>query len=216
MSAGAVKVIGLAGGVAAGKTTVARMFEDLGARVIDADQLGHEVLRDADVKARLRERWGARALNASGEADRKAIGDIVFGAPAEAEFLNALTHPRILARVRERIAAWRAGGDAPLIVLDAPLIYEKGRERWCDAMVFVEAPRSTRGTRAVEQRGWAPTELDRREAAQMAPEEKKLRARLRIDNGGALTETRRQVREVFDRLVSDEVRDRSEIQCSEE
>ena len=195
------KVVGMAGGVASGKSAVASLFGELGAKIIDADMLGHEALKDPDVKQALRERWGPEILDPRGEVDRGSVARIVFDDEAAREFLTDLVHPRIRQRIRARMDGWRQDPDAPLVVLDAPLVFEGELEEWCDLVVFVDAGRHVREGRARRRLGWDAAEMTRRESAQMSPDEKKRRSDVVIDNGGSLEQTRRQVKALFDRLV---------------
>ena len=194
-------VLGLAGGVASGKSTVAAMFRELGAGVVDADRLGHEALRDEDVKAGLRERWGEEALTAEGEVDRARVAQMVFADEAARRFLNELVHPRIRQRIRRDIENLSREG-ARLIVLDAALLFEGGLESWCDAVAFVRAAKDERSKRAHRDRAWDAGEVARREAAQMDPEEKLRRSDEVIDNGGDLERTRSQVRDIYERMAA--------------
>lgn len=194
-------VLGLAGGVAAGKSTVAEMFRELGAGTVDADLIGHETLGDDEVKAAIRRRWGAEAFTPEGEVDRMRVAKLVFGDDQARRFLNDLVHPRIRRRMRREMDELARQG-APLIVLDAALLFEGGLETWCDAVAFVQAPPDARQSRALQDRGWTATEHTLREGAQMDPEEKRRRCTVSIDNSGPPDKTRRQVREVFLRMVA--------------
>src|SRR4029079_10630951 len=100
-------ILGLVGGIASGKSLVANILRDFGAVVLDADRVGHEVLREADTIAAVKARWGDGVLDAPGQISRRAVAKIVFAAGNEAErkFLEELTHPRIEARLREQLAA---------------------------------------------------------------------------------------------------------------
>src|SRR5438309_396571 len=112
-------VIGLIGGIGAGKTTAARCFAARGGRVIDADALGHEALRQPDVAARLVERWGERVQKLDGSLDRRAIAKIVFADPNERNALEGVVFPYIEQRCREEIARATADPATRFAVLDA-------------------------------------------------------------------------------------------------
>ena len=193
------KALGLSGGVAAGKSMVARMFAELGASVIDADRMGHDMLRRDDIKAALRERWGDGVFREDGEVDRQKVAEIVFGNGDARRFLNGLVHPPIRQRIREVMDRMRAEG-APLVVLDAALLFEGGLEAWCDAVAFVNADEEARAARAKNERGWSADELGRRESAQIDPSEKMRRSDFVIDNSGERERTFEQVREIYNRL----------------
>src|SRR5947209_5357287 len=123
-----------------GKSRVADEFRRRGAPVISGDALGHEALRQPEIRNRLIERWGERVLNERGEVDRSKVAAIVFADPEELKALETLVHPWIGARVREEVAAT----DAPLVVLDAAVLLEAGWQDACDTIVFVHAPRDVR------------------------------------------------------------------------
>jgi len=195
------RVIGLAGGVASGKSTVAGLLAEMGAAVVDADRIGHAVLDEPEVREAVRGRWGDEVMSPGGGVDRGRLAAIVFKRPEDLRALNGLTHPRIRERMRREIEHWAAEERAPLIVLDAALLFEGGLDGWCDGVVFVEAGEAARGRRAQQSRGWTPEETGRREGAQMAPEEKKRRCAWVIVNDGNLETTRRQARELFERLT---------------
>jgi dephospho-CoA kinase len=195
-------VIGLLGGVASGKSFVAHQLKNRGAVVLDADGAGHDVLREEQVKAALRQHWGEHVFGPDGEIDRPAVGRIVFAdspdGPRELKFLEQLTHPRITERLRQQMAEASAAG-VPAIVLDAAVMLKAGWDRLCDAVWFVDAPRSVRLQRA-RQRGWSEEQFAAREAAQESLEEKRRRANAVIDNSGSPEHTAEQVDALWEQL----------------
>lgn len=179
-------VIGLVGGVASGKSYVGNLLEKLGAQRIDADRLGHEVLRLNEVRDRLAEIWGPTILTPQAEVDRTKVGKLVFGSSSDAaahlKQLEAIVHPRIRTLAFERIAAIRSSADVPLaIVIDAPLLIEAGWEPMCDFILFIDSPREQRVQRATA-RGWAESHFADREASQLSLDEKRSRATHFFDN----------------------------------
>ncbi len=187
--------VGILGGVACGKSLVARHFTQLGAGVIDADRLGHESLDEPAVQAALRDRWGERVFGPDGKINRGSVADIVFATTSEGDaerhFLEKLVHPRIAHRltvVRDRFLTQKYR----VVVLDAPLLIEAGWDRLCSKLVFVDAPRQLRLARAAA-RGWTERDVVRREAAQVPLEVKRRRADVTIDNSGTPRETQAQV-----------------------
>lgn len=193
-------VLGLLGGIAAGKTTVARMLAGLGARVVSADAIGHAALADPAVRDRIAARWGPAVLDPAGRVDRGRLAGQVFADPAEVAALEALTHPAILAEMQRQIAQARAAG-ATAIVLDAPLLVEVEFDRLCDCLVFVDCPDGVRRARAA-QRGWDPAELARRERLQRPLDAKRARARFVIDGNASLETTLRQVQELWQEILA--------------
>jgi dephospho-CoA kinase len=195
--------LGLVGGIASGKSVVADCFRDLGALVLDADQAGHEVLREPDIVAALRQRWGDRVVDPAGQISRRAVAQIVFASGNEAEkrFLENLTHPRIQMRLQQEMAKALAQTPPPRVaVIDAALLFEAGWDKLCDKIVYIDAPRDARLERAV-RRGWSAEQLAAREAAQMPLEEKASRSHILIRNVKTLEYVRDVVRLTWNDLV---------------
>ncbi|MEL7474196.1 MAG: dephospho-CoA kinase [Planctomycetota bacterium] len=177
-------VIGLAGGIGAGKSAVASAFAELGLLVSDSDRAAKAMLDRDEVSAMLVEWWGERVLDATGRVDRAGIAAIVFEQPHERERLEALVHPLLKAGRSELIERARTEG-APGVVIDAPLLFEAGLDEECDAVVFVAAPRAVRLERLRRDRGWDEHELARRERAQWPIERKREGCSHEIDNAKA-------------------------------
>jgi dephospho-CoA kinase len=201
--------IGLSGGIGTGKSSVVRMFADLGAVVVDADAIVHELqARGQPLVAEIAEAFGPGVLDAQGGLDRAALGAIVFRDPAARTRLNDLVHPKVGAEFARRIAAARASGAGVLVRVNPPGF--EGRSRgpgWgarmeFDATVLVYAPEALQIERQLSRDGCARDEAVRRVRAQMPIEEKKALADYVIDNSGTLEETSRQVREVFSRNLA--------------
>jgi dephospho-CoA kinase len=201
--------IGLSGGIGTGKSQVARMFAALGAVVIDADAIVHELqARGQPLVAEIAEAFGPGVLDAQGVLDRAALGAVVFRDPEARTRLNNLVHPKVGAEFARRVAAARASG-ARVLVLDIPLLFE-GRSRGTgsasrmdfDATVLVYAPEALQVERQLSRDGCSRDEALRRVRAQMPIEEKKPLADYVIDNSGTLAETERQVRDVLSRILA--------------
>ena len=186
-------MVGLAGGVGSGKSTVAAIFRKQGAVGIDADQLGHAVLAWPRVRNGLVRDWGTRILR-RGRVDRKILAGLAFRSRATIGRLNRRVHPEILREIRGRID--RAPG---WVVLDAALLFETGADALCDKIVFVSAPRAVR-LRRVRSRGWDPGEIRRRERFQLPAAYKKKKADYVIDNAGSKSRTEGQIRKICDEL----------------
>ncbi len=190
-----MKVIGILGGVASGKTFVAHALAELGAGVLDADGVGHEVLQTPEVEEFIRQQWGEGVFGKDGHVDRKRLAELVFGETSEAvkarKRLEQILHPEIERRLdgeAERMA--KAG--LPAAVLDAPLLAEAGWLRKCDLLVFVEAPRPLRLARA-QQRGWSEKDFSAREGVQESLDYKRRLADWVIDTSRSPEHTRAQV-----------------------
>lgn len=182
-------VIGLVGGVASGKSTVAGLFAQHGLRHIDADAHAREASSDPEVLTQVRTSLGERFV-ADGRLDRAALAERVFADEAAKATLEAILHPRVRARIRAELDEARGAGRSSL--LDVPLLFEAGLWEDCDRIVFVEASDVTRRERA-RARGWRDDELERREQNQLPLAKKRERSDYTVYNGGELDETRRAV-----------------------
>jgi dephospho-CoA kinase len=191
-------VIGLVGAIAAGKSEVAKVLAERGCVVIDADKLAKAALLRSDVKAQLTQWWGSDVLDSSGEIDKKKLASVIFSDAAKREQLESLVHPIVHADRAAAITSAREAGK-PGVVIDAPLLFEAGSEKFCDRVLCVDAPREQRLHRVQVSRGWDDAELTRREAAQLSIEEKRKRADVTIDNNASREELRRAVLEVWNR-----------------
>jgi dephospho-CoA kinase len=186
-------VVGLIGGMGSGKSLVANVFAEHGARIISGDELGHEALRQAEIRAQLVQRWGKEVLDAMGAVDRRRVAAIVFADARERQALEAMVFPWIKRRIEEEITKTQADPNVALIVLDAAIMLETGWSKVCDRLLFVDAPRKARLRRLAEQRGWSPAEVEARERAQMPLGEKRQRANVVLDNSGSPEQLRVQV-----------------------
>jgi dephospho-CoA kinase len=190
-------IIGLTGGIGAGKSSVARILQSLGAAVIDSDRIAHEELSDLEVIATLRAWWGDKVCPSKAGVDRKALASIVFNDPAELDRLEKLLYPRIHRRREQLVAGYQADPAVRAIVLDAPKLYEAGLGDYCDAVIFVEADRSVRVRRVAASRGWTEDELRRRENLQNLLDTKRANADHVVINHANLDQLRTEVERVF-------------------
>lgn len=194
-----MRVIGLTGGIASGKSTVAKILQKLGAEVLDADQLAREaVIPCRPAYHAIVEAFGEGILNRDLTIDRKALGRIVFADPAARKRLEAITHPAIRALAGEKLAELRRGG-AGIVFYMAPLLIEAGTMSRDDEMWVVYADAGTQLKRLMARDGIGRDEALQRLAAQMPMEEKATYGKVVIDNRGTPAETERQVREVWER-----------------
>lgn len=190
-------VIGLTGGIASGKSTVAAMLDGLGAEVIDADRIARDVLDSPEVCEKLRRHWGESVFGDDGHPDRARIAESVFRDPEKLKELNGWVHPQTREQMRARLDRALRRGERGLVVIDAPLLLERELDRWCDVMVFVEADTTLRAARAQSARGWNAEEVARRETAQVQLLEKRTRADVIIENNGSREKTLAQVKQWF-------------------
>jgi dephospho-CoA kinase len=199
-----MKLLGLIGGVASGKSTVAELFRQQGAVVLDADRVGHEVLRLPGVRAVVGGRWGKEVIGSDGEIDRKALGRIVFGpppdGPRELAELERITHLEIRRRLAAEIEKLAKTGTR-LAILDAAVMLKSGWDRLCDTIAFIDVPRELRLARALS-RGWTAEDFARREAAQEPVDEKRRRANIVLDNSRDLGYIQSQVQHCWQTLAA--------------
>lgn len=190
-----MKRIGLTGGIASGKSTVARMLAERGVPVIDADRLAREVVEPGtEALAAIAARWPQ--VVREGRLDRKALGAIVFADPGERRALEAIVHPAIRRESERRMAALEAEG-VPLAVYEAALLIENGLDRVLDATVLVAAPEEVQVERLVARDGLDPEAARARIAAQLPLAEKRKRATFVIENDGDLATLRERVDRVW-------------------
>lgn len=182
-------VIGVSGGIASGKSAVARLLAGPAGVVLDADRLAHEALASDEVQERARARFGDRVFDASGALDRDALARVVFDDPEHRSALEGWIHPRVRVSMMGRLSESRAQG-VPRIVLDVPLLFENDDDHHlldeCDVLVFVAADERIREERAHRNRGWPRGELGRREACQAPLAQKRARSDHVIENDGDL------------------------------
>ena len=194
-------LIGLTGGIAAGKSLVSGRFAKLGAVVVDADRLAREVVEPGTAGlAAIAQTFGPSVITTSGELDRAALGAIVFADPDRLAALNAITHPAIRALTRERIAAAAAVDPGVTVVYDVPLLTEANVDHGYDLVVVVEADEPERIRRMVADRGMAEPEARRRLASQASDSERRAISDVVIDNSGTIGQTLDQVDAVWARV----------------
>ncbi|MBL8858950.1 MAG: dephospho-CoA kinase [Planctomycetes bacterium] len=184
-------VYGILGGIASGKSAVARLLAGKRGVVIDADRIAGELLETTDLQREIAAAFGPGVMQRDGRVDREALGRLVFGSSEARELLESFTHPRIRAKIAAALAAARERA-VERIVLDVPLLLENDAQHHlrdeCDVLVFVDTAAAERDARAVIARGWKPGEVARREQVQLAPDEKRAAADHIIQNNGTTAE----------------------------
>jgi dephospho-CoA kinase len=190
-------VIGLTGGIASGKTTVSARLEELGAQIIDADRIGHEIIAPGGpAYDPVLEAFGRDILAPDGTVDRRKLGALAFADPERLKRLNGISHPIMARRMGEQIAAARARRPAerpPLIVLDAAILLEAGWDRLCDAVWAVEAPPEAALARLIARSGLSEEQARRRLDSQWSNAERAKRAQRVISNSGTIDALKNQV-----------------------
>jgi dephospho-CoA kinase len=192
--------VGLTGGIACGKSTVARMLGERGALLIDFDALARRVLEPGgEVYREVIRAFGEEMLAADGRIDRGRLGAVVFADGGKREILNGLVHPAVLQAWRQRLG--EIGSDrSGVVVSDIPLLFEAGLEGQVDLVVLVYLPPEEQARRLMARNGFDRAEALRRMAAQMPIDRKVPLADLVIDNGGSLARTAREVDRVWGEL----------------
>jgi dephospho-CoA kinase len=192
--------VGLTGGVASGKSTVAALLRELGAVVVDSDVLAREVVEPGTPGlAAVVEAFGPEVLTADGRLDRPALGAVVFGDEPARRRLEGILHPLIRARAAELEAAAPAG---TVVVHDIPLLAETGQADRFDAVVVVDVPVETQVARMVRDRGMSREDALARVKAQASREERLAVATQVVENTGTREDLRDRVTEVLEELVS--------------
>lgn len=186
--------IGLTGGIACGKSTVAAMLVRRGALLVDADRIAREVVEPgAPVLIQVIDRFGADLLLEDGSLDRKKLGERVFGNPGALKDLEALLHPPIRTTMRERMQAYETQHPDKLVVVDVPLLYESNLQAMYNQVMVVYVPRSVQMERLMKRDGLTEEQANKRLNSQMPIETKKELADIVIDNSGTMEETEQQI-----------------------
>ena len=189
-------IIGVTGGIASGKSTVARAFEALGVPWVDADDVAREVVEPGEpALAEIHERFGRRVLNDDGTLNRRALREIVFADPAQRRWLESVTHPRIRARLVDHLARLEASG-APYVLLVSPLLFESGQSEMADRCLVIDVSEALQIERTAARDDVDEAQARAIVAAQMPRAERLARADDVLDNGGSEEEMRRRVAEL--------------------
>jgi dephospho-CoA kinase len=198
--------VGLTGGIACGKTTVGRMFEELGARLIEADVVAHQLMRPGQrVYNEVVQHFGPEILSEDGSIHRGKLAQAAFG-NGRVEELNRLVHPAVLAGQEEWLARMERSNPGAVAMVEAALILEAGVGRRFDKLVVVTCRPEQKVERFAARHGLgreaAQAEVERRQAAQWPDAEKVAAADYVVDNSGTLEETRRQVGAIYAELAA--------------
>jgi dephospho-CoA kinase len=189
--------VALTGNIASGKSSVARVWRELGGIVVEADDLARRAVAPGTAALRkVVERWGPGVLLGSGELDRAALRDVVFRDAEERRALEAIVHPEV-ERLRAKAFAEAAEGGADLVVADIPLLFEVGLDREFDFVVLVDAPESVRLDRLVRDRAMPADEAQRMISSQWPTEDKRAAADLVIENTGSRADLERRAKEAW-------------------
>ncbi|HWP56291.1 MAG TPA: dephospho-CoA kinase [Candidatus Acidoferrales bacterium] len=197
-----MKLIGLTGGIATGKSAVAAVLRELGATVLDADQIAREIVEPQQEAWReIVRAFGRGVLRPDGKLDREKLRRIVFADTAARKRLESITHPHIRARVHEKIKELADQG-ARVVVYEAPLLFENGVHHWLRPVLLVACAPEIQRARLARRDRLTPAEVERHLAAQMPLDEKRKLADFVIENNGDLAELRKKVVALWPALVA--------------
>lgn len=194
-------IIGIIGGIASGKSTVAAEFAKLGCAVVNADAIAHELLEEDRVRDQVCELFGQEVLQPSGQVDRGKLARIVFADGERLAALNQAIHPLVLERVEELIARHNSDADVKAIVLDVPLLVEVGWSNRCDRLIFVKCDRKRRDERLQQAGRMNGQDIDIRENFQISVDKKAELADNTIDNNSDFLTLVRQIQDIFSDIV---------------
>jgi dephospho-CoA kinase len=185
-----IPVIGLVGGIGAGKSFLGRaLAEKKNIVIVNGDAAGHEVLGLESTKSQIRQRFGDQVFDNQGAIDRRALGRMVFGTGREERqaraALEQIVHPLIKQRLEQAIASAQSDPRVEAIILDAAILLEAGWRQICDALIYIDVPAAQRWERVSRTRGWSEAEFRSREASQLSLDSKLAAADYIIENSGA-------------------------------
>ncbi len=197
-----MKVIGLTGGIATGKSSVATLLREFGAKIVDADQIAREIVRPGQPAWQgIVDAFGPQILKADKSIDREKLRNIVFKDKGARRKLESITHPKIRVTAQERIQKLAAEG-ADIVVYEAPLLYENQVQLWVRPVILVACDSVTQKKRLQERDGLSVDQIEQHLEAQMPLEAKRKLADIVIENVGSLEDLRRQVKEVWEKIAA--------------
>lgn len=201
-----IYVVGLTGGIASGKSTVSRMLSEQGAAIIDADRLAREATRPgSEGLRRVRQAFGDRIVEPSGELDRRRLAALIFRDSAARAKIDSIIHPLVMERTRELLRELQDAAEREarprIAIIDAPLLFEAGADALCDEVWVVSLCRHDQAGRLMKREGYNLEEALSRIDSQMPLAEKENRATAIIDNRGTIEETRKRVSVLWEDLL---------------
>lgn len=192
-------VIGLTGSFGTGKTFIASIFRSLGARIIDADRIAHEVIRErTDAYRRIIRHFGKDILDKNGDIDRSKLSGIVFNDKDELDNLNKIIHPKVIKEIKKKVKKTRHD---KIIIIDAPLLIEAGLAGFVDKLVVVKSSRAKQIDRCIKKFGLKKEEVMKRIKSQIPLEKKIKMADFVIDNDGTRSETRKKALKIWREIL---------------
>ena len=202
LSFGAMLRVGLTGNIASGKSHATQVFAELGAHIIDADVIAHQLLTPGtSTYQRVVQAFGPQVLNPDATINRRKLGEIVFQDETRRQELNGLVHPEVRAQVLRRIEELERSDPDGVVIIDAALMVESGFYRTFDRVIVVHCPSSLQLTRIVSRDGLTVAQARARMAAQMPAEEKVKYADYTIETSGTYRQTREQIETIYRSLL---------------
>lgn len=196
-----MRVVGLTGGIASGKSFVSSLFETLGAFIIDADEVYHRLLETEEITTKIGETFGLEFFNKDCKVDRKKLGRLVFSDPKSLEALNFITHPAVIREIDRILNDAKARGKALLFILSVPLLFEVGFDKEVEETIVVSVNRATQIDRLCKRSNLSMEEAIKRIDSQMPLSEKETRASFIIHNGDSRSKTEEQVAQLYKKLT---------------
>ena len=193
-----MKVIGLTGNIASGKSVVASMFEDLGAKVIDVDDIARKIVEPNETAwKKIVDTFGQNILNPDSTINRKKLGEIIFNDYEKRKILNDITHPKIIQNARDKVEKYK-NEMVEVVIIEAALIVEKGGLKdLIEKLIVVISDEESQIERLTERNGFSKEEALSRINSQMPTSEKVKHADYIIDNSGTTSETENQVKKLW-------------------
>ncbi len=197
-----IKTIGITGGIASGKSTIAGMLESLGADLIDADKICHELINTKEIALEITKRWGVHLQDNHGKIKRDALAEIVFSDEKEISALNSIIHPKAIEQIISEIAKFHAEVTTEAIVLDAALLVESNLVDICDIVLFVDSDENRCSERVQNSRKWPLDEIEKREKFQGLLQQKRGISDVIINNNNSKEDTLSQVKDFWSQFIT--------------
>ena len=195
-------LFGITGGIASGKTEVAKVFQKLGAKILSGDEIGKDVVeKNPQLLKKLVKAFGDKILDSKKRLNRKKLGEIAFSSPSSTKKLNQIVHPFLLKDLKEKIKSLKKKRYKKPVVIDAALIVEWGLQKELDYLVFVDCSRQKRIRRLIEQKGYTRKEAEARIKAQLPESKKRVLSDFIVKNEENVRELRRSSKALWEKIV---------------
>lgn len=196
-----MKIIGLTGGFKTGKSTVLRIFKELGSNIIDADILAHKVLEESkEIFKKVIENFGEGILNKRGEIDRIKLAKVVFNCKHKLKTLNDIIHPEVIKELKNQVTRLKKNNPEAVLVIEVPLLFETHLANMMDKIIVVSLTYDKQLKRAKEATFLSDKEIDKRIKSQMPLNKKEELAGIIINNNGSLKEIKKQVKNIWKKI----------------